>query len=123
MQLYDQGKQKMNGKINNNTNRDKEFDIVELHSSFCSIFVSPVRLRILWMLGNGEKNVGEMAEELHLSLPNLSQHLRLMRDLGAVRTKKSGRTVYYTNANLKFLKGLKFIREGLIEELKKRVSF
>jgi len=113
----------MNGKINNNTNRDKEFDIVELHSSFCSIFVSPVRLRILWMLGNGEKNVGEMAEELHLSLPNISQHLRLMRDLGAVRTKKSGRTVYYANANLKFLNGLKLIREGLIEELKKRVSF
>jgi ArsR family transcriptional regulator len=123
MQLYDQGKQKMNGKINNNTNRDKEFDIFELHSSFCSIFVSPVRLRILWMLGSGEKNVGEMAEELHLSLPNLSQHLRLMRDLGAVRTKKSGRTVYYANANLKFLNGLKLMREGLIEELKKRVSF
>jgi ArsR family transcriptional regulator len=113
----------MNEKINNNTNRDKEFDIIELHSSFCSIFASPVRLRILWMLDDGEKSVGEIAKTLNLSLPNVSQHLRLMRDLGAVRTKKSGRTVYYSNANPKFLEGLKFIQEGLVEELKKRGSF
>ena len=46
-----------------------------------------------------------------------------MRDLGAVRTKKSGRIVYYSNANPKFLEGLKLIQEGLIEELKKGGSF
>jgi len=113
----------MKEKINLITNRDKEFDIVEMHSSFCSIFASPVRLRILWMLGKGEKSVGEIAKKLNLSLPNVSQHLRLMRNLGAVRTKKSGRTVYYSNANPKFLQGSKFIQEGLIEELKKRGSF
>ncbi len=113
----------MKGKFEKNRTEDKDFDIVELHASFCSIFASPVRLRILWMLGNGEKNVGEIAKELHLPLPNISQHLRLMRDLGAVRTKKSGRMVYYANANPKFLKGSNFIREGLIEELKRRVSF
>ena len=106
----------------NTSNRKKEFDIVELHSSFCSIFVSPVRLRISWMLDNGEKSVGEIAKKLKLSLPNVSQHLRIMRDLGAVCTKKSGRTVYYSNANPKFLKGSKLIQEGLIEELKKRGS-
>lgn len=112
----------MEQELNKNMNRNKGFDIAELHSSFCSIFASPIRLKILWMLEGGEKSVGEIAEKLNLSLPNVSQHLRLMRDLGAVRTKKLGRTVYYSNANPKFLKGSKLIQEGLIEELKKRGS-
>lgn len=107
----------------NNLNSDKEFDLFELQSSFCSIFASPIRLKIFFLLDAGEKSVGEIAEKLELSLPNLSQHLRIMRDLGAVRTKKSGRIVYYSNANPKFFEGSKLIQEGLIEELKKRGSF
>jgi len=113
----------MKTKSNKDINRNMDFDLFDLHSSFCSIFASPIRLRILWMLDVGEKSVGEIAKKLDVSLPNVSQHLRLMRDLGAVRTKKAGRTVYYSNANPKFLSGSKLIQEGLMEELKKRGSF
>ncbi|MFP3983102.1 MAG: ArsR/SmtB family transcription factor [Desulfurivibrionaceae bacterium] len=97
-------------------------DIFDIHANFCSIFSSPLRLRILWFLGEEEKTVTELARELEVAVPNISQHLRIMRDQGAVDTRREGRTVYYKLANSKFLQGVRLIREGLKEELNKKIS-
>ncbi len=94
--------------------------IFDVHASFCSIFVSPVRLKIMWLLGRGEKTVSELAEQIGLYVPNVSQHLRVMRAVGAVTTRREGRAVYYRIANPKFLEGARLIREGIIEELRKK---
>jgi len=95
-------------------------DIFQIHAAFCTIFSSPVRLQIMDFLGSGEKTVTELAEELQVSMANVSQHLRLMRDQGAVGTRRDGRTIYYRIANQKFLQGIQTVREGLLEEFKKR---
>ena len=95
-------------------------DIFHIHAAFCTIFSSPIRLQIMDFLGAGEKTVTELAEELNVSLANVSQHLRLMRDQGAVGTRRDGRTIYYRIANQKFLQGIRTVREGLLEEFKKR---
>ncbi len=97
-----------------------EIDIFDIHASFCSIFSSPVRLKIMWLLGEGEKTVTELADKLGLNIPNVSQHLRIMRGQGAVATRREGRAVYYSISNEKFLKGARLIREGLVEELDKK---
>ena len=95
-------------------------DIFRIHAAFCTIFSSPIRLQIMDFLGSREKTVTELAEELQVSLANISQHLRLMRDRGAVETRRDGRTIYYRIANQKFLQGIQLVREGLLEEFKKR---
>jgi len=95
-------------------------DIFRIHAAFCTIFSSPVRLQIMDFLDGGEKTVTELAAELQVSLANVSQHLRLMRDQGAVETRRDGRTIYYHIANQKFLQGIQTVREGLLEEFKKR---
>ncbi|MEA3348447.1 MAG: metalloregulator ArsR/SmtB family transcription factor [Pseudomonadota bacterium] len=95
-------------------------DLVALHAAFCTIFSSPVRLQIMDMLGPGEKSVGVLAEQLKVSMANVSQHLRLMRNQGAVSFRKDGKTVYYRVANQKFIEGIEKVREGLIEELRKK---
>lgn len=97
-----------------------DVDIFEIHAAFCGIFSSPIRLRIMWFLGSEERRVGELVRALDLAIPNISQHLRIMRDQGAVQTRREGRTIYYRLANTKFLQGARLIREGLIEELRKR---
>ncbi|MBN2331694.1 MAG: winged helix-turn-helix transcriptional regulator [Deltaproteobacteria bacterium] len=97
-------------------------DVFQLHASFCTIFSSPIRLQIMDLLGDGEKTVTQLAAGLDISLANVSQHLRLMRDQGAVATRRDGRTIYYRIANQKFLLGIQAVREGLLEELKKRGS-
>lgn len=95
-------------------------DIFELHAHFCKIFSDPKRLRIMWRLKEGECSVGDLAEELGVTVTNVSQHLRVMRDKGAVETRRDGKTIYYRVANMKFTQGCLLIREGLVEELRRK---
>jgi ArsR family transcriptional regulator, virulence genes transcriptional regulator len=94
--------------------------IFALHASFCRIFGDEKRLKIMWFLADQERTVGEIAGHLEVSMPNASQQLRVLRDKGAVTYRKEGQTVYYRISNPKFLVGCQLIREGLIEELKRR---
>ncbi len=98
----------------------REPDLVALHASFCTIFSSPTRLKIMDLLGENEMSVGALAEQLEVSMANVSQHLRLMRDQGALQFRREGKTVYYRVANRKFFEGIMKVREGLLEELQKR---
>ncbi|MBN2344660.1 MAG: helix-turn-helix transcriptional regulator [Deltaproteobacteria bacterium] len=91
--------------------------IFERHASFCSIFSAPIRLRILWLLRDGEQSVGYLSDSLQTSMANVSQHLRTMRNQGALLTRKEGKQVYYRISNEKFVRGAGLIREGLIENL------
>ena len=95
-------------------------DLVAIQAAFCTIFSSPVRLRIMNLLGVGELSVGALADQLEVSMANVSQHLRLMRNQGAVGFRREGKTVYYRVANPKFIEGMMKVREGLLEELQKK---
>jgi ArsR family transcriptional regulator, virulence genes transcriptional regulator len=105
--------------VNKNLN---QVDIFEAHAAFCGIFSSPIRLKIMWQLGDKEKTVSQMAQDLNITIPNVSQHLRIMRDQGCVLTRRDGRTIFYRIANSKFLTGAHTIREGLLEEIQKKAS-
>ncbi|MBW2732303.1 MAG: winged helix-turn-helix transcriptional regulator [Deltaproteobacteria bacterium] len=95
-------------------------DIFQLHAAFCRVFSDPKRLRIMWSLQEGEKTVSNLAEIVGCSLPNISQHLRIMRQQGMLLTRRQGRSIFYRIANPKFLDGCMMVREGLVEELEKR---
>ena len=95
-------------------------EIFATHASFCQVFSDEKRLRIMWFLGEEERSVGEIAAHLGGTLANTSQHLRVMRDKGAVVFRKDGQTVYYRIANPKFLAGCRLIREGILELLSER---
>ncbi len=85
------------------------------HADFCRVFSDEKRLRIMWMLGEGEHTVSEIAAHLGVSLQNTSQHLRVMRDKGAVCTRRHGQTIYYRVANPKTLAGCRLIRQAIVE--------
>ena len=96
--------------------------IFRIHADFCQVLSSATRIMIMWLLADGEKSVTQLAESLELPVPNVSQHLRVMRDKGAVITRKDGQSVYYRVANQKFVQGIKLIREGIIEQRRKILS-
>ena len=98
----------------------QEDAICALHADFCSVMADKKRLRIIALLGERERTVSEIAERIGVSLQNASQHLRVMRDKGAVEFRKDGQSVYYRLSNPKFLAACKLIREGLLEQIEKR---
>src|SRR4030065_1773304 len=56
---------------------------------------TPKRLEILDLLGQGERSVEVLAREANLSVPNASQHLRVLRSARLVDSRRDGAFVYY----------------------------
>ena len=54
------------------------------------------RLAILCALEGGAQSVGDLAELLGLSQPNVSQHLSRLKAQGLVKAKREGTTIYYS---------------------------
>jgi DNA-binding transcriptional ArsR family regulator len=53
------------------------------------------RIRLIAALAQGETNVGRLAELVGISESAVSHHLRHLRQMRLVRTRKDGRQVFY----------------------------
>jgi len=67
----------------------------QLHAEICKAMGNPHRLALLDALRHGEKAVGDLAEELGLTVSNTSQHLSVLKAAGIVKRRKDGTTCYY----------------------------
>jgi DNA-binding transcriptional ArsR family regulator len=56
----------------------------------------PTRRRLLDLLREGEKPVGTMADRFELTLAAISQHLRVLREVGLVTERRDGRQRLYS---------------------------
>jgi DNA-binding transcriptional ArsR family regulator len=55
----------------------------------------PQRRDILALLRTGERPVTDLAQELGMSQPRASKHLRVLREVGLVRDRKAGKQRFY----------------------------
>lgn len=69
--------------------------LAESQASICGVFANAKRVMILWSLAEQEKSVGEIASAIEASLQCTSQHLRLMKDMGILDSRRDGQTIYY----------------------------
>jgi DNA-binding transcriptional ArsR family regulator len=60
---------------------------------------NPQRLRVMCLLIDGEKTVGEINAEVELSQSALSQHLAVLREGGLVQTRREAQNVFYSVAD------------------------
>jgi ArsR family transcriptional regulator, virulence genes transcriptional regulator len=89
-----------------------------MHADMCQALANQHRLAIMYSLKDGEKCVGDIGAELGISVQNVSQHLRILKERSLVRSRKEGQTVYYSVTNLKFVQACALIREALLEQHK-----
>ena len=73
---------------------DLEWQIFERQSTICKAFAHPVRLFILHQLGKRDWPVSELQKALGISIPNLSQHLAILKAAGVVVTRREGKRVF-----------------------------
>ena len=76
-------------------NRDKEVDASAVLCRLLSLLSDRTRLRILWLLADGEKSVGAMTAELGLPQPTVSHHLAWLRTMHLVSPRRAGKNVFY----------------------------
>ncbi len=57
------------------------------------------RLCVLETLAEGEHSVSQLSREVGCQVPNMSQHLAVLRSAGIVATRREGSTVFYRLAD------------------------
>jgi len=91
--------------------------IYELQARLCQVLASPKRLEILYTLKDSEMTAGDLAKAVDVTMPNLSQHLSLMKQHGLVESRKEGLNMYYRVASDQILDTLTSVRRVLAEQL------
>lgn len=71
----------------------------ERASSFLKSVGNAHRLRILCLIMQEERPVGELAEAVGLNQSAVSQHLARMRQEGLIKSRRDGQTIYYQLAD------------------------
>lgn len=97
-------------------------EVNQLHAEICQALSDPSRILILYDLRDGPRNVSQLAENLTLSQPTVSRHLKVLRDRRMVLTAREGTNVYYTLADRKIIDALDLLREILARSLEQRAA-
>jgi DNA-binding transcriptional ArsR family regulator len=81
-----------------------------------SALSDPTRLRIISVLLDSERNVGEIAVQLGMTESAVSHQLRGLRQMRLVRGRKQGRQVFYAldddHVSKLYLMGLDHVEHG-----------
>jgi DNA-binding transcriptional ArsR family regulator len=70
----------------------------------------PKRLCVLESLAGGEVSVGELASRVACQVPNMSQHLAVLRAAGLVTARRDGSTVYYRLSDPRVLEACQLLQ-------------
>ena len=69
--------------------------VVAQASETLSLLASPVRLQIVWLIGDGEADVSSLTQALGSAGPAVSQQLTKLRLAGVVQARREGRRQMY----------------------------
>ena len=70
----------------------------------------PKRLCVLEALAAGERSVSQLSREASCQVPNMSQHLAVLRSAGLVSTRRDGNTVLYRLKDPRVLEAYRLIQ-------------
>jgi DNA-binding transcriptional ArsR family regulator len=107
-------------KMENPSNLSSE--ITELHAAICSALADPRRILILYALSERNLNVTELAQEIGMSQPAASRHLKILRAQGLVAAARQGASVEYSLADPRLIEALDLLRNVLRSRLTYRAS-
>ncbi len=73
------------------------------------------RIRIFWLLCHCEECVINLSAMVQMSSPAVSHHLKLLRAMGLVVSRRDGKEVYYKAANTELSHQLHHMIEKMVE--------
>jgi len=71
----------------------------------------PKRLCVVERLAGGEQSVSELSREVGCQVPNMSQHLAVLRSAGLVASRREGSTVFYRLVDDRVLDAYRLLQE------------
>ncbi|WP_347244405.1 metalloregulator ArsR/SmtB family transcription factor [Thermogutta sp.] len=92
-------------------------DECQVLADFFDLLSHPTRLQFFCLLREGEKTVGELADAAGIASQNASQHLRLMREAGVVKTTRRGQQIFYRLADPHLVEAIDLLRQIVLNML------
>ena len=81
-------------------------EIARVFKAFCD----ESRIKILRLLVGGEKCACVLLEELDISQPTLSHHMKILTESGIVVSRREGKWIHYSIDNVEGLKVVELLR-------------
>jgi DNA-binding transcriptional ArsR family regulator len=75
--------------------KNSEDQVFESVAELFSVLSTPIRLKIISAVCQGEKNVSELLAEIDTTQPNMSQHLSMLYRSGVLAKRRDGTQMYY----------------------------
>ncbi len=91
--------------------------IYRVKAEFFKVLAHPARIRVLEVLREGERSVGELVPEVGIESSHLSQQLGIMRRANLVQARKEGSTVIYSVGNPELFELLDVARKIITSSL------
>jgi ArsR family transcriptional regulator len=71
----------------------------------------PKRLCVVERLGTGERSVSDLSRDIGCQVPNMSQHLSVLRSAGLVASRREGSTIYYRLVDDRILDAYRLLQQ------------
>lgn len=76
-------------------NKGDEDLVFESAAELFGLLSTPVRLKIISAVCNGERNVSELLAQIDTTQPNMSQHLATLYRAGVLGKRREGTQIFY----------------------------
>ena len=97
-------------------------EISQLEADFCFALSDPTRILMLYALSEGPRNVTEIANELKITQPSASRHLKVMRERGLVHATRQGTNITYHLTDTRVIQALDLLRASMRDSLAHRAN-
>jgi ArsR family transcriptional regulator, virulence genes transcriptional regulator len=79
-------------------------------AALARVLADPKRLCVLQCLASGELSVHDLSGRVGCHVPNMSQHLAVLRNSGLVLTRREGNAIYYRLADPRILEACRLLQ-------------
>ncbi len=70
--------------------------VFESAAELFALLATPIRLKIISAVCQGERNVSELLAQIDTTQPNMSQHLATLYRAGVLAKRREGTQIYYS---------------------------
>jgi DNA-binding transcriptional ArsR family regulator len=85
-------------------------------AEFCKFMANSKRIEIISILKENEMCVEDIASKMGINIPNVSQHLSVMKSKGIVISRRKGVKIFYRLTSAKISQACMFMEELMNEE-------
>lgn len=78
-------------------------EIEQIHGQICYALREPIRIMMLYLIGENGRYVNEISELLDIPQSTASRHLAVLRERGLVTTERQGTSIRYSIADPRIL--------------------